>query len=105
LLRGIATSDLSYVDDRLNWLGRLDRPAEADIREMETLRKRRRLWDDQLDNVNELLTRNEEALTQLEEVAVAIAAIRSGEGFATVNTTESVKRLHELADRIYQKQG
>jgi hypothetical protein len=72
---------------------------------METLRKRRRLWDDQLDNVNELLTRNEEALTQLEEVAVAIAAIRSGEGFATVNTTESVKRLHELADRIYQKQG
>jgi len=44
-----------------------------------------------------LLARNEEAITQLEEAAAAIAVLDSDDDLASVNTAISVGRLRELA--------
>lgn len=104
LLRSIATIDQAYIDHRLEKLSRIAAPDEADVRESQTLLKRKKLREDQLRNVNEILTQNEEALTQLEEATIAVSAIRSGERFTAVNTLSSMKRLRELADTLYEKQ-
>jgi len=104
LLRSIATIERAYIDHRLEKLSRIAAPDEADVRERQTLLKRKKMREDQLRNVNELLTQNEEALTQLEEATIAVSGIRSGERFTTVRTLSSMKRLRELADTIYEKQ-
>lgn len=103
LLGSIATIDPAYIDQRLERLSQIAAPDDADVREAQTLLTRKKLREDQLQKVNELLTENEEALTQLEEATVAMAGIESFERFTTVNTLDSVKRLRELAASIYDK--
>lgn len=103
LLQSIATIDETYIHQRLHRLSQLSRLDEADIREVETLKKRKALREEQLHTVNELLTQNEEALTQLEETAVAVADIPSEERFTSMDTLDSVKRLRELATAIYDR--
>ncbi|MDQ7781467.1 MAG: hypothetical protein RDU20_01215 [Desulfomonilaceae bacterium] len=104
-LHSISTIDPLYISDRLNWLSGIEKPDDADLREMETLRRRERLRVEQLQRVNEYLTRNEEALTRLEEATIAVAAIRSDDGFTGVDTEHSVERLRELAREINERQG
>ncbi len=105
LLKSISTIDPLYIQDRLSWLAGLERPDDADLREMDTLRRRERLRIDQLQRVNEYLTRNEEALTRLEEATIAVSAIRSDDGFTGVDTEDSVERLRELAQQISDRQS
>lgn len=104
-LQSISTIDPRYIRNRLRWLAALDHPTEADRREVETLRERERLRTEQLEKVNEFLTRNEEALTRLEETTVTISAIRSDEEFTTVQTDDSVERLRQLARQIHERQS
>jgi len=104
LLQSISTIDPEYIRKRLDKLSRMKGKDEADLRETETLLKRQKLRDDQLRKVNELLTRNEEALTQMEEATIAVAGIRSEDPFTAVNTVDSVNRLRELASTIYRKE-
>jgi hypothetical protein len=103
-LQSISTIDPHYIRDRLTYLSNLDRPADADLREVDTLQQRGGIREEQLQRVNELLTRNEEALTRLEEATVAVSAIRSGESFTSVDTDNSVERLRELAHEINERQ-
>jgi hypothetical protein len=103
LLQGTATIDETYIHQRLDRLSQLAKLDEADIREVETLKKRKALREELLHTVNELLTQNEEALTQLEETAVAVAGIPSEERFTSIDTLDSVKRLRELATAIYDR--
>lgn len=105
LLQSISTIDPRYISDRLDWLAGLEKPDDADIREIETLRTREQLRNDQLQKVNEYLTRNEEALTRLEEATIAVSAIRSDDGFTEVDTEQSVARLRDLAREINERQS
>ncbi len=104
-LRSVSGIDPVYISDRLSWLNGLEKPDDADLREIETLRKREELRTDQLRRVNEYLTRNEEALTRLEEATIAVSAIRSDDGFTGVDTQQSVERLRELAREINERQS
>jgi len=100
LVRGFATTDREDLDNHIKRLSRTAAEGDADKREMETLKKRRRLWKEQVRKVEELLARNEEALTQLEEITLAVSGIRSDDALAAVDTTQSTRRLQELGDRI-----
>jgi len=104
-LQSISTIDPVYINDRLSWLSGLEKPDDADLREIETLRKREQLRIDQFQRVNEYLTRNEEALTRLEEATIAVSAIRSDDGFTGIDTEHSVERLRELAQEINERQS
>ncbi|MFH1117298.1 MAG: hypothetical protein V1792_25550 [Pseudomonadota bacterium] len=104
-LRSVSTIDPVYIGDRLTWLSGLEKPDDADLREMEALRKREQLRIDQFQRVNEYLTRNEEALTRLEEATIAVSGIRSDNGFTGADTQQSVERLRELAREIHERQS
>lgn len=104
-LRGVDAIDLIYIESRLKQLAKLKDPEPADVREVETLKKRRKLRESLLGRANDLLTSNEEALTQMEETAVAVSGIRSDDGFTEIDPQTSMERLRDLAKSIYDKHG
>jgi len=61
-LKSAGTIDPDYIEGRLEQLAMLEHKSEADRKEGDTLKKRRALREQQLDKVNHLLTKNEEAL-------------------------------------------
>lgn len=104
-LRGVGSIDVAYIDSRLRQLAELKHPEPADTREVETLRKRKGLRAGLLAKANDLLTCNEEALTQMEETAVAVSGIRSDDGFTEIDPETSMERLRDLARSLYDRHG
>lgn len=104
-LRGVGAIDVAYIESRLRQLAKLKKPQQADIREVETLKKRWRLRNSLLGKANDLLTCNEEAMTQMEETAVAVSGIRSDDGFTEIDPQTSMERLRDLAKSLYDKHG
>jgi hypothetical protein len=80
-------------------------PDEAEKREIATITARRQLRLAQLKKVDDLLAKNEEALTQLEEAAVAISSMRTEGRFAEVDPEESIRQLKEIAQRTAAMYG
>ncbi len=105
LLDSVAGIDVPYVYDRLRKLSKIKKPTKADTREVETLKKRLNLREEQLQKINHLLTKNEEALTQIEEAAADLAAACAGDRFTDVDTEISVDRLREAAGKMTKQQG
>ncbi len=99
ILRSLATIDLDYIQQRLRQLDALSRLTDADKREQITLHKRRRVRDEQLQKVNDILTRNEEAITGIEETTATVAAMGTGDTFADVDPETSISQLRELAEK------
>lgn len=102
-LRSVGAIDVAYIESRLKQLGKLKKPEPADIREAETLKKRWKLRESLLAKANDLLTSNEEALTQMEETAVAVSGIRSDDVFTDIDPQTSMDRLRDLAKSIHDK--
>lgn len=100
LLRSVGTIDIQYIMDRLRQLSQLRRLTDADRREMEALRKRKAIRDEQVERVKSVLALNEEAITYLEEVAASLAARKGGDLLAQVNPDTAVGHLKELAEKI-----
>ena len=76
-LKSAATIDSSYIQSRLDLLGSIETPAEADLQETQTLNKRLDLRVKQLERVNTLLTKNEVAMTELDNTTAAISQMRT----------------------------
>jgi len=108
LLHGASAIDLDYIRQRqeeLQGLGHLD---NADERELQTLKKREQLRRSHLDQVNQLLTANEESMTAMDETSAAIAMLQTGSGLAEVDMETAMSYLKELAGRANdyeQRQG
>lgn len=103
LAERVRSIDPDYIKKRLRFLSKLARPTEADKREVETLKARMGLRKKRTQEINELLTRNEEALTQMEETAQELSGLRAGDSFALVDSRVSMDRLKELARSIHHK--
>jgi hypothetical protein len=94
--QSISTIDLAYVDRRLREIEKGGvQPEEA--AEFESLRARRDLHAEQLAKVEELLARNESAMTQMDMAAAAIAAIKTGPRSARVDFETAMGELTRLA--------
>ncbi|MBI4964189.1 MAG: hypothetical protein HY913_12995 [Desulfomonile tiedjei] len=97
-LKGAATIDFDDISHRLEALAAIERPTDADKREAETLKKRLQLRDAHLGKADALLSRNEEAITGIDEMtAVIVSGDKTDDRFAMVNPESSVERLNELA--------
>jgi len=105
IFRNISEIDIARTEVRLGELSRRAESSRVEAREKETLKKRMKLIDDQLGHVNELLARNEEAITQLEDAAAAIAALDSDDNLASVDPSISVGRLRELASSLRKQES
>jgi hypothetical protein len=78
---------------------------EAERRQIAAISKRRQLRLAQLKKVDDLLAKNEEAFTQLEEAAVAISSMRTEEKFSDTGPEESIRQLREIAQRATSMYG
>ena len=96
-----------YVKKNLRELSGKKNHSPSDMKEIEALKKRLRLWKEQIQKVDDLLSINEEAMTKMEEATAAIASLNTGGAFASTNFETAMEQLQEMAQRaqIYNKQS
>lgn len=99
VLKSLSTIDPDYIRHRLDQLDALVQLTDADRRERVTLLKRAQVREEQLQKVNEILTRNEEAITGIEEATASLATTGPGESFSDVDPEVSIRQLRELAEK------
>ncbi len=99
-LASLSSIDREYIDTRVRALRSARAgPAELRARELETLRQRRSLHEQQLVKVAELFAQNEAAMTALDNTAAALVRARTRRGHATLDAEAAMAELEELASR------
>jgi hypothetical protein len=73
---------------------------ENESRKLKALLKRFDLRNSQLKKVDELLARNEEAITELESTMVAVSSIKTDNKLADVDHEEAIQQLRGIAQRV-----
>lgn len=101
LLQSVSTIDADYIARRLEELEQLKTPDSADEREYTTLKERRALLEQQLKQVNSLLTDNEESITTMSQTIATVAQMRTGGDLASMDLETAMENLQELAKRNY----
>jgi hypothetical protein len=101
-LRSVATIESDYIDDRLSAIAKLPKITPADEAEIATLQKRKLLKEEQLEKVNILLTKNEEAFTALDTATIAISSLKTVKGRATADLDAAMSELQDLVARTGQ---
>jgi hypothetical protein len=96
ILDSVSTIDPNYIKARLKHLTGLKKPTEADRQEFQTLKARLKLRADQLNQINQLLTINEQAMTELEEATASVAVTRVNETEPILDAETSIRRMREL---------
>jgi hypothetical protein len=99
LLQSVSGIDLDYLEKRLRQLDKLTGLSEADRKERDTLLRRRQLLSGQLEQINELLAVNEEAMTAIQETAAAVAAMSAGRPLAKGDLETAIAQLQQVAAR------
>lgn len=102
ILKSVSAIDTEYIAHRMNELRRLDKPTDADREENETLVKRKALRDQQLQKVNVLLTRNEEAMTQMDDAGASVANMDTDDSRTSIDLETAIEELQKLA-RVSQQ--
>jgi hypothetical protein len=105
LMQSVETIDPAYLASRAEELRLLKQVTPADEREFESLRTRSELREDLLQQINTLLTENEESMTVMDETIAAIAELQTGKGLAEVDLQTAMSHLREIAGRtsLYKK--
>ena len=101
-LEGMHTTKLEYIDRRLKHLHGLNNPEQADLKEIETLNRRKESWESRRGKVNELLTRNEEAMTEIDLAMAGVTEADTKAGRASVDMEYAREDLDRLIDKIKQ---
>ena len=100
ILKSIKSIDNNgYIKNRLKDLKKIAQPTPADQNEIETLNKRKEIYDKKMEEVNALLTQNEEAMTELDATSSALASVKTSESLSSVDVETAMKELGELAKR------
>lgn len=100
ILESASSIDTGYIRERMNYLTKKKNLEEADKQEIETLQQRIKLQENQFSKVNELLTRNEEAMTKLDNTTSKLATVQTAQGRATMAFDETIGELEELANQV-----
>ncbi len=102
LLKSAGSIQPGYIKKRLNDIGRKKEKSAEDIQQAESLQQRLDLWESQLLEVNRLLAKNEEAMTEMEVISAAIAKWRTDRRFGSTDFETAITRLNELARQAYE---
>jgi hypothetical protein len=101
ILRSISAINMDYIQSRLDALAALQSPSSADEKEWQTLQERKALFQEQLERVNEILSDNEAALTQMDKINTSFARLDTDRsGSVGITLEETMKDLEKLAVRI-----
>lgn len=103
-LQSVSSIDPGYIKERMEYLQGLDKKSGADSKEIKTLRKREKLRNRQLKKINDILTLNEEAMTEMEETTASIATMQTDRKLADIDYEAAIQHLQEMTQRsqMYQ---
>ncbi len=99
LIQSAETIDPDYIATRIDNVQGLKTVTEADEREWLALKQQLLLRETQLQQVNVLITENEESMTAMDQTIAAIAEVQTGKGLAEVDVQSAINRLQEIAGR------
>jgi hypothetical protein len=99
ILKSIKAIDTDYIKSRQRELKKVTKLTAADEKEILTLNQRKELYDKKLEEVNTLLTTNEEAMTDLDTTSTALASMKTSESLSSVDIETARKELEGLAKR------
>lgn len=106
-LKGTSAIDEAHVQNRLRELDALDTLDESQQLEHSTLKARLELLDSQRARVQGWLSENEAAMTQMDNVMAAIAAMDTAQAHAVMGMESAMQELEVLAARAgsYSRKG
>jgi hypothetical protein len=99
LLKGRGAVDIDRIRAQVRILERKGAPSEAQAQELETLRERLALREQDLERVRGLLATTERSLTTLTLAGSSLAAVQTTEGRSAICSASSMRELEELAER------
>ncbi|MBI3552082.1 MAG: hypothetical protein HY077_06155 [Elusimicrobia bacterium] len=100
-LQSVAAIDTRYISSKRKALGAQNSQRAADKEELKTLEERDRLVKETLEKVNDLVSRNEVAITQMDKLSAALAELRTLPG-ASVDLDTAIGEMEELAKQASQ---
>ncbi|OQX27579.1 MAG: hypothetical protein BWK80_04470 [Desulfobacteraceae bacterium IS3] len=102
LVKSMSSNHPAYIRERLKKLSELKNKSEDDLRQQAALENRLALREEQIRKVGNLLTKNEEALTEMEKISAAIAEWQTDEQFTRTDFESAIARLQELAAQAHE---
>jgi hypothetical protein len=97
ILKSATSIDPDYVHARLKEIADKSAASQEDQDQRKSLQERLDLWNSQLQKVNQLMARNEEAMTEMEHISAAIAQWQPDRKFSDSDFESAIKQLHALA--------
>ena len=102
ILKSAGSIDSDYIRKCLHALAKRKDQVKDDISRKAALKKRLWLWKEQVQKVNILLAKNEEALTEMEKISAAVAKWHTDGRFADTDFESALSRLRELAMQAHE---
>lgn len=102
LLKSSASIKPEYIQKRIAQIESKTNLSQEDQNQKKALQERMDLWTSQLDKANRFITRNEEAMTELERVSAAVAQWSTERKFSGSDLENTIQRLHELAAQAHE---
>jgi hypothetical protein len=102
LLKSATSIDPNYIHTRLKAIHAKESPSKEEEDQRKSLQERLALWNSQLQKVDQLMARNEEAMTEMERISAAVAQWPSGRKFAGSDFESAIKQLHALAQHAHE---
>lgn len=96
-LKSATSIEPKYIQNRLKEIDSKQTPTKEDEDQRKSLRERLALWNSQLQKVDQLMAKNEEAMTEMERISAAVAQWQTGRKFAGNDLESAIKQLHALA--------
>lgn len=104
-LKSVSSIDRAYIRQKLDDFSEKPEKKAADPTQIQALQKRLALWEEQIRLANDLLAKNEEAMTKMEETTFAVSSLNTGASFGETDLESAMAQLQELAKQapIYNK--
>jgi len=101
-MKSMVTIHKKKIRKRLRALKAKKNINSNDQKESQALAKRLQLWQDQHDKISGLLLRNEEAMTEMEQISASVASWDTDGRFANSDFESAIARLQELASHAHE---
>lgn len=101
-LRGLSAIDAAHASERLAQLHSDGIDSTAQDREIAALSQRLDLQQQQRERIDGWLAENEDAMTHIDQVMAALAALDTRSGHASVSLDSAMAELRTLAERAQQ---
>ncbi len=101
-MKSMSSIHVDRIRERLQTLENASNLSPHDQKEVQFKAKQLQLWQDQSDKIHGLLLRNEEAMTEMEEISASVANWRTDGHFADSDFESAIARLQELASNAHE---